>query len=221
MSGNQLPNGVVLFQANQATWEQIPGGLVSNLPAASNPEGGFACPSTTRIGNKGVIGFQGFTGRRALDLMSVEIEATQTVGTEPIFPTIAVDCNGNGVWDTGVDALLGPDGSAPLVLQTKVYGMVKTTVVYGGSELIFKATASNACGIGILYRDQMPQIALNSLPANAILVDGVQDCSNPVGAAVPSLTVNHGIPSSQQASRGVFSVVRYRWKNGEVSEFRF
>lgn len=194
---------------NKAYWEEMSGERRSTLEDTTmnpNPPGGFDDEGgprpNSRIGNKGIYAIPGLEGRAVSDLLRIEYAVRRDTGSAPVYPSLGVDCNQNGQWDRGIDALLTLDPSAA---ATKEPTDTFSTIQFTATEAVFKATAANACNVPALYvSGSTPPVSLASLPSGVTFVGGVRDVGYPRGVALPAFTIAHGTTVSTEASQVTF-----------------
>lgn len=101
------PTGTVPFRVNYVFFGQTATGLHMDFLDTTNftvPTGAF---NGTGLGNKGIVGFDGFSGRAFNTLRRVEVRLLQSEGPlTNLYMNYLVDTDGNGVWTP-------PTGASP------------------------------------------------------------------------------------------------------------
>lgn len=187
---------------NQASWDESAGVLQGILQdTSSNPNAGGKFDDAqcsrpnSRAGNKGIIELRTSSGGSLLGgkpisaLVELKIRAQRGVGNEPLYPNFAIDCNANGVFDVGIDALVGLASSQAGFKDFST--TTPDTVTYTIHDPVFAATASNACGVPLVY-PLSGAVSLDSLPAGSTFVDEATDCSNPRGVKLGAVFIGFG-----------------------------
>lgn len=181
-----IPSGVWMDGVNDINYYPTLDGLVIRAGDSSGKNvsiGGF---NGTGTGNKAFLGLMEYSGKLVSEIESIEVEARQDRNSPASYLNLLIDCDGDGTWTSGTDAIVVVDSDVnSLPTQTFEFGSTFRRISFSATDSAFKAVDAR-CGMPAQF--ESTRAPLSQLPPTARLINAsTGDLGMPRATVMPAI----------------------------------